>query len=115
KLQKKWSEIGIKLNQKASLWAHFLIHACQFIKEDGRLAWVLPMSFLQADYSQEIRKYISSIFTDSLCIVMEQKLFLSEGTDEQTVILLCKNKKNNPIFEPNKIVFSQARNNEELE
>ena len=65
-LQKKWSKIGIKLNQKASLWAHFLIHACQFIKEDGRLAWVLPMSFLQADYSQEIRKYISSIFTANI-------------------------------------------------
>ena len=113
-LQKKWSKIGIKLNQKASLWAHFLIHACQFIKEDGRLAWVLPMSFLQADYSREVRKYISSIFRDSLCIVMEQKLFLSEGTDEQIVILLCKNKKNNPIFEPNNIGFSQARNNEEL-
>tara|TARA_R110002020_G_scaffold283918_3_gene499535 strand:- start:5688 stop:7370 length:1683 start_codon:yes stop_codon:yes gene_type:complete len=88
----RWKDLGIKIDGRASLWAHFLIHAIQLISIEGRLAWVLPGSLLQADYAIEVRKYLSSVFEDVICISMEERFFLQEGTEEETVILLAKNK-----------------------
>lgn len=79
----------IKLNGRASLWAYFVLHAMSFLKSGGKMAWVLPGSFLQADYAASIREAITACFEDIIAIQLTERMFLSVGTEERTVVLLC--------------------------
>ena len=74
---------------RASLWAYFIAHAVSFLAPGGRMAWVLPGAFLQADYAKPIRDYLSSSFSRVAAVVLRERIFLEEGTDEETIILLA--------------------------
>ena len=77
------------MNGRASLWGYFVLHSLQFLRIGGRLAYVLPRSFLDANYSVPIRKVISNSFRRSIAILVKDRLFLHEGTEERSVILLA--------------------------
>ena len=81
---------GGHLNNKGSLWTFFLAHSLRFLRPGGRMAWILPGSFLYADYAVEIRALIEKSFRHSIAIVLAQRLFVEEGTEESTVILLAE-------------------------
>lgn len=74
---------------RASLWAYFIAHAVSFLAPGGRMAWVLPGAFLHADYAQPLRDHLAKSFRRVAAIVMYERIFLEEGTDEETVILLA--------------------------
>lgn len=80
----------VTLNKKASLWAYFLIHAMSFLRRGGRVAWVLPGSFLTSDYSRDLHAYLQSNFGRIFAISVRERLFLNEGTEERSVILLAE-------------------------
>src|SRR5713101_5845559 len=42
-----------QLSGMASLWAYFVFHALKFLRENGRMVWLLPGSLLHADYGKE--------------------------------------------------------------
>lgn len=79
-----------KIGRTASLWAYFVIHGLNFLKGDGRIAWVLPYSLLFADYSSKIKDILANNFLRVLLVPIEKQLFLSEGAEEKTVILLAE-------------------------
>lgn len=87
---------GFLLDKKASLWAYFVLHALNFIRVGGRVAWLLPGSFLHAEYAQKLRKIIEDNFYRVLLLSLGERLFLQEGTDESTVILLADGWKKGP-------------------
>lgn len=74
---------------RASLWAYFIAHAVSLLAPGGRMAWVLPGAFLQADYAEPIRSYLGKHFDRCAAFLVRERLFLTEGTDEETVILLA--------------------------
>ncbi|MBB5724691.1 hypothetical protein FHS97_000599 [Sphingomonas endophytica] len=74
---------------RASLWAYFLAHSVSLLEEGGRMAWVLPGAALQADYAASCRDYLRQHFDRCAAIVIRERLFLDEGADEETVILLA--------------------------
>lgn len=74
---------------RAGLWAYFLAHSVSLLKEGGRMAWVLPGAALQADYAATCRGYLGQHFDRCVAIVVRERLFLEEGADEETVILLA--------------------------
>ena len=82
--------IGIRLKNKPSLWAYFVLHSLRFLKEGGRCAWLLPSSFVFADYAKEIRQLLKQYFSRSLILVLGERIFHSQGTEERTVVLLCE-------------------------
>lgn len=85
-----WKEkTGIKINGRASLWAYFVLHAMSFLKPGGRMAWVLPGSFLEADYATSLREDIVARFEEVIAIQLVERMFLSVGAEERTVVLLC--------------------------
>lgn len=86
---------GFSRQAKASLWAHFILHSLNFLKRGGRMAWILPGSFLNADYSKDIKEVFAKGFSRVLILSLGQRLFLTEGTDEATVVLLCDGWKQN--------------------
>ncbi len=74
---------------RSSLWAYFIAHAISFLADDGRMAWVLPGAFLQADYGKRIRDFFANSFRRTAAIVLSERIFLDAGTDEETVVLLA--------------------------
>lgn len=88
-------ELKIKLDKRASLWAYFIIHSFQFLKKGGRIAFVLPGSFLHSNYAKIIRDQIVSNFNRSVVLQIGERLFASEGTEENTSILLADGYKEN--------------------
>jgi hypothetical protein len=80
---------GIVLQGKASLWAYFLLQSLDFLRINGRMAWLLPGSFIYSDYSDIIRKLLKTKFRRVVALVLGERLFLADGTEENTVILLA--------------------------
>lgn len=80
----------LSLDRKASLWAYFVVHGLRFLAEGGRIAWILPGSFLYADYSTAIRDIIGAKFARSLALEVDEKIFHAEGSSEISVILLAE-------------------------
>ena len=74
---------------RASLWAYFLAHSLSYLESGGRMAWVLPGAFLQADYAKTLRSHLADHFCRVGAFLLAERIFLSEGAEEETVILLC--------------------------
>lgn len=77
------------LGRNASLWGFFLLHSLSFVKENGRIAWVLPSSFLNAYYAKELIKIYKKHFKYLKIIKINERLFKNEGADEMSVLFLC--------------------------
>lgn len=90
-IQRITQSAGITVSGRANLWAYFVIQALRCLKEGGRLALVLPGSFLYSNYASSIRDLIERSFECSHALTLSKRLFLSEGTEETTVILLADN------------------------
>lgn len=87
---KAMSDNTFEIGGRASLWAYFVLHSVSFLKPGGRMAWVLPSSFLYSDYSKEVRDILSNRFKKCLLINLHERLFVSDGTEEISVITLCE-------------------------
>lgn len=81
---------GFVLDGKASLWAYFVLHGLRFLREGGRMAWLLPGSFVHADYGKEVKEVLDRSFARVVAVVLGERLFADEGSDENTVVLLAE-------------------------
>jgi len=81
-----------KCPKAASLWAYFIIHSISFLNEGGRMALVLPGSLLNSQYGRLTLESLPQHFSKIVVISIRQRLFVEEGTDESTTILLCEGK-----------------------
>ena len=79
----------LKLSKRASLWAYFLLHSLSFLQQNGRMAWVLPGSFLNADYGKQLNQLLLRKFGHISAFILGERAFLNEGTEERTIVLLC--------------------------
>ncbi len=79
---------GFQVARLSSLWGYFVLHSLKFLEDGARIAWILPSSFLHAEYSKPIRNELLCKFNKVHAIVLQKRLFLSEGTKESTVVLL---------------------------
>jgi adenine-specific DNA methylase len=78
---------GVALNGRANLWAYFVIHAAQFVKEAGRMALLLPGSALHADYAQPVLRHLADKFGEVLLVRIGERVF--DDAQEETVVLLA--------------------------
>lgn len=85
---------GLNLDRRASLWAYFVALGVLYTSVGGRNAWVLPSSFLFANYSAELRAFLSERFERCCAFELKERQFLLEGTEEKSIVLLCKGKLN---------------------
>ena len=77
---------GVRIDGLASSWAAFVVHASRFLKEDGRLALVLPAELLHARYAAPVRRYLMKRFKDVTLVMFEQLVF-PEVTSEVVLLL----------------------------
>jgi adenine-specific DNA-methyltransferase len=79
---------GVRLSGLASSWAALLVHASAFLKEDGRLAMVLPAELLTVHYAEPIRRWLRQRFAAVRLVFFERLQFAD--AEEQVVLLAAE-------------------------
>jgi len=85
---------GLELSRQSSIYVHFLIHASRFLKEKGRMAFILPSNFLDVNYGVALKNFLIDNFRIAAIILFSkaETLFLNVLTT--TCIVLLEKKKN---------------------
>lgn len=79
---------GVRLSGLASSWAALLIHACSFLKPDGRLAMVLPAELLTVNYAEPVRRWLLRRFENVNLVLFEDLQF--EEVLEKVVLVVAE-------------------------
>lgn len=79
---------GVRLSGLSSSWAAALVHACGFLKPDGRLAMVLPAELLTVGYAEPIRAWLRRRFERVHLVLFDRLQF--EDAQEKVVLLLAE-------------------------
>jgi tRNA1(Val) A37 N6-methylase TrmN6 len=77
---------GVRLSNMASSWAALLIHACGFLKPEGRLAMVLPAELLTVAYAEPVREWLKRRF-GQVHLVMFDKLQFDDAVEKVVLVL----------------------------
>ena len=78
-----------RLKRTSDLWAYFLVKSSLHLKKGGSIGAILPWSFLQAEYAQEIRMWLSDKFKEIQILALNPEYF--NGAQERIVLLWLKN------------------------
>ena len=86
----QWAALaaGVRLDGLASSWAPFVVHASRFLKEDGRLALVLPAELLHVNYAAPVRRYLMERFAKVSLVTFEKLVF--PGVTSEVLLLLAE-------------------------
>ena len=79
---------GVRLTGLASSWAPLLVHACSFLKPEGRVAMVLPAELLTVQYAEPIRRWLRQRFAAVHLVFFEHLQF--RDAEEQVVLLVAR-------------------------
>ncbi len=79
---------GVRLSGLASSWAALLVHACAFLKKEGRLAMVLPAELLTVGYAEPVRKWLRQRFAAVHLVMFERLQF--EDASERVVLIIAR-------------------------
>jgi adenine-specific DNA-methyltransferase len=79
---------GVRLNGLASSWAALLVHACGFLKPEGRLAMVLPAELLTVSYAEPVRAWLRRRFERVHLVLFDQLIF--DGALEKVMLVLAE-------------------------
>ncbi len=78
-----------RLKWTADLWAYFLVKSCLHLKKGGNIGAILPWSFLQAEYAQDIRMWLSDNFEEIQVLALNAEYF--NDAQERVVLLWLTN------------------------
>ena len=53
------AETDWPISRLSSIYVHFFIHAYQFLKDGGRLAFITPSEWMEADYGTILRRFLA--------------------------------------------------------
>ncbi len=77
-----------KAKSSSDLWVYFLIKSCLHLKKGGKIGAILPWSFLQAEYAQGIRIWLSDNFKEIQVLALSAEYF--DGAQERVILLWLK-------------------------
>ena len=96
-----------KINAQSDLYAYFLIHTTAFLKEGGRLGYVVSSSWLDANFGGDLQKFLLDNFK-IIAIIDHQKKRSFETASVNSVILIiekCTGADNRTQREKNEVRF----------
>lgn len=88
---------GVRLGGLANAWAAFVVHASQFLKDNGRLALVLPAALLSVNYAAPVRRFLLARFAKVKLVLFDERVF--PGVQEEVVLLLAEGRGPTPKFD----------------
>jgi hypothetical protein len=90
-LYKRFKKSIIKIPKRSSLWVYFIVHSFQYLKQGGKMAWVVPDSISFTDYGKHLLNELTKLFSSVELIRTDERYFYDVGTHEKTTLLLCEN------------------------
>lgn len=104
------TETGIKkINQQSDLYVYYLMHTATFLKDGGRLGYVISASWLDINFGAGLQKYLLDNFK-IICIIDNQKTRSFETASVNTVILILEKCSNRIEREKNIVKFVRIFN-----
>lgn len=79
---------GVELNELASVWAAFVVHATSFLRSGARMALVLPAELMFVNYAAPVRSMLLRRFASVSLVLFEQRVFAD--AQEEVVLLLAE-------------------------
>ena len=99
------SEQGLKkINQQSDLYVYYLMHTASFLKEGGRLGYVISSSWLDVSFGTGFQKYLLDNFK-IVTVIDNQKVRSFETASINTVILILEKCSDRESRERNKVKF----------
>lgn len=81
--------LNLHPSKLTNAWVPFIVAATMLLKDDGRLAMVVPAELLQVGYTAELRLFLSNMFKRITIFTFRKLLF---PDIQQEVVLLCAEK-----------------------
>lgn len=85
--------IGVNISKKASYWMYFLFHCTNFLKQGGRMAIIVPSSFIFSNYSKSVRTCFFNLFKEIFVVLINGIIF--DGAQETTLVIFADGYKEN--------------------
>jgi len=89
-LFQRFREYSSFLHGQMSYYAYFILLADKFLKEGGRLAFVLPAAFLKTKNVEKIRKLLTDKYQIEYIITGKSRLNFSEATWRREILLIAR-------------------------
>lgn len=108
--KEKWNNLAAnefsitKINQQSDLYLYYLIHTSAFLKEGGRLGYVISSSWLDTIFGSDLQKFILDHFK-IIAIIDNQKKRSFETASVNTVILILEKSNDKKQRESNNVKF----------
>jgi len=84
-------QASLNPNRLTNSWLPFLVVGSLLLKENGRLAMVIPAELFQVNYAAEVRQFLSE-FYDRITLVTFKRLLFA-GIQQEVVLLLGERNK----------------------
>lgn len=82
--------LGLNPNKLTNIWVPFLVISASLLKDNGRMAMVIPAELFQVKYAAETRVFLSKFF-ERITIITFKKLVFA-NIQQEVVLLLCEKK-----------------------
>lgn len=85
------NETDINFHGKSPLYVYFLVHAIQFVRDGGRLAFVIPSGFMETEFGVPLKQYLLDRCTVDAVVQLTGETDIFNGVrTTPSLILLTK-------------------------
>ena len=89
---------NMKYSKLTNAWVSFVVGSSQLLKDEGKIAFVLPAEILQVSYAKPLREFLAHFYNKVNIVSFEKLVF--PHIQQEVVLLLCeKNKSNTHLIE----------------
>ena len=93
-----------KINEQSDLYVYYLMHTAAFLKEGGRLGYVISSSWLDVGFGSGFQKFLLDHFK-IIAVIDNQKVRSFETASINTVILILEKSGDRKLRNDNKVKF----------
>jgi adenine-specific DNA-methyltransferase len=86
-----FSRANLKYTKLTNAWVSFVVGSSLLLKEQGKIAFVLPAEILQVSYAQALREFLAHFYNKINIISFERLVF--RDIQQEVVLLLCEKNK----------------------
>lgn len=77
-----------EIDGRSDLYCYFLTHVTQFLREGGRLAWIVPTKWMVADYGPSLQQFLFDHYKVQAVVGFRKRVFEDALVD--TVLLMME-------------------------
>ncbi len=83
-----FEKADLKYSKLTNAWVSFVVGSSLLLKDNGKIAFVLPAEILQVSYAQPLREYLAKFYNKINIISFEKLVF--PDIQQEVVLLLCE-------------------------